>query len=213
MSEKHLPKILLRANMPVSVCVNIRTRAVPKHSLEPKERTWSQTPLALCPVTSSLCQFQWDFHFEYMWPFFPSKCLNCKSTHPPPSQSSYNISLIDPCYKKSCWQNYTELKFSKDKVSMQLLRGALWLALIDIIMRAVIVLTKQTTFQSGRRTWPDVGVEEETGVDWRELTSPGLIVKQWNMKTEGVREDWSIVFCRLLGCNYKVMKRSCLRWW
>lgn len=149
-----------------------------------KKGLWSPTPSALCPVTSSLCQFQWAFHFEYMRPFFPRKCLNGKSTHPPPSQSSYNTGLIDQCCKKSCWQNYTELKFSKDQVSMQPLRGALWLALIDIIMRAVIVLA-----------WPDVGIEEETGVDWRELTSPGPIVKQWNMKTEGVRENRSIVFC------------------
>lgn len=166
---------------------------------------------------------------------------------------------------QSWQQNHPKMGFIKGWISMQHQRGALWLALIDIIMSAVIVqLLHQMAVKKKKKivvlgrerkpwpraelrspcvqfldvmkcsavwNWPNPGLQKQFGkmeeelaanelkgsrnsirIGQGELTCPGFTLRQWcrrkRMKPSGTAGRLS---CRLLGYNYTLIKRSCLR--
>ena len=101
-----------------------------KHFPAPLRWRSAQSPLAFAGFSQLL-------HFEAERTFSPRERLTGKSRHGPPTELQRRLTWS--MQSQSWRQNHTKIGFIKAQISMQLQRRALWLALIDIIMRAVIV--------------------------------------------------------------------------
>lgn len=75
-----------------------------------------------------------------------------------------------------------------------------------------LCLLKQGGMQDGRRTGGKC-VQQGRREHWLQKIDILWIRFGASMKGKCVRQNGSFVSCVLLGCNYKLMKRSCLRWW
>lgn len=75
-----------------------------------------------------------------------------------------------------------------------------------------LCLLKQGGMQDGRRTGGKC-VQQGRREHWLQKIDILWIRFGATMKGKHVRQNGSFVSCVLLGCNYKLMKRSCLRWW
>lgn len=75
-----------------------------------------------------------------------------------------------------------------------------------------LCLLKQGGMQDGRGTGGKC-VQQGRREHWLQKIDILWIRFGATMKGKYVRQNGSFVSCVLLGCNYKLMKRSCLRWW
>lgn len=76
----------------------------------------------------------------------------------------------------------------------------------------ILCLLKQGGMQDGRRTGGKC-VQQGRREHWLQKIDILWIRFGATMKGKYVRQNGSFVSCVLLGCNYKLVKRSWLRWW
>ena len=125
----------------------------------------SPTTLALCPVAASLCRFQpasslWSCRDIFsLW--MPDRQIKTCS----PTELLHRLTWS---MQSQHWQeNRTKMWFIKAQISLPLQKRARWLALIDIIMRAVIVHSSSLAVRKASSQEGSLDLKWKPGAEWR----------------------------------------------